>query len=821
MKKLSYFLMLALAMGGTMLTSCSDDDNALVLDGTVNTNTERLFMPMFRQQTTTNKAPSADEYHCDIAQNCIHSTSRRVNDIQLYWYGVEGAKGYRLTGLVQGKSWDEPETFILDTIVGPDVLELLVEDLAYKTGYHFSIQALSPRGEQYNSKWFGRGDSSHQSDQTRVENNDGAINTGDRYAIPEFLNVGIADGTVTVYFARDVADGDETTYQAFINAVGGVEKAIETNEDGEKKWILHQIVVKPADENRTVATLEHTLTPEELVAGKIVFPNCLTPEELDKAVASATHPEVSASNLLLKNASYIVDGLNNNSVRYYDRQFNKTNIRMPGELGEPVHVAYLPDPQDTILLAPYTYGLDDAIRTKLCRLDTVLNNYMSDLTLSEGTVFELDGDGLYYIRSGANMSKGFTLRTKPEDAAQGKRATVYLGVGYRNESLTESNSSNFNLGRNAASSDENGMSLTIMPISFEDINFCCMNAINYCDKTYGNTALSINGNYFINMSSQGLSFTLGELNVRRCSFSGAVRGFIRFQGPNKQLISHLNVEECVFYNCGVYDTNGRGYAWFAGPGNNRLSNFYENLSVKNNTFINSPRHAFVQENGDLNWPSTTRWNVVIENNTFINLSQRSKANNHGRFIEAQKAPKNSTFRVQKNLFVQVKQPGDDAAVLYLNGGYIDRQPIDFDFADNYATTVPTFTGWKSSTGEGEGSTLLDGLFTIRPFSDVQFMAGYDGGSENRQGLGETKIKFGDNLNGNEEADQVGYQLKPEELFVDPFPIGKYESVNCHRHNNSGFYLKTDEKVTKHPIYTKNIGDQRWKTPGYFDKWFVK
>lgn len=110
-------------------------------------NSERLFMPMFRVEANTND--SSDPYACTIASNAIHSTSNRINDVQLYWYGVEGASGYRIRCKVQGTDWDRNS--VLDTIVGPEVLELLHEDLQYSVGYSYAIQALSPKGDAYNS----------------------------------------------------------------------------------------------------------------------------------------------------------------------------------------------------------------------------------------------------------------------------------------------------------------------------------------------------------------------------------------------------------------------------------------------------------------------------------------------------------------------------------------------------------------------------------------------------------------------------------------------------------------------------------------------
>lgn len=84
----------------------------------------------------------------------------------------------------------------------------------------------------------------------------------------------------------------------------------------------------------------------------------------------------------------------------------------------------------------------------------------------------------------------------------------------------------------------------------EDINFHPMAWYNYFDQKGedGNPQYTISANYFMNMNSQGLSFTLNELRVARCTFTGHVRGFIRFQGPNRQLIEKLTVDDCVFYD---------------------------------------------------------------------------------------------------------------------------------------------------------------------------------------------------------------------------------------------------------------------------------
>ncbi|MBQ8519837.1 MAG: hypothetical protein IJ456_00305, partial [Bacteroides sp.] len=170
-----------LVAGLSFFTGCSDDDESFA-----GTEADRLFMQMFR--TTTNTASSTTLYHCDIASlvdqydevkqyiaSKGHKSSSHVNDMRLLWYEVDGAVGYQLQAKIQGYSWDKAENpQLLDTIlVGGDVNTFLHEDLQYGTGYLYAIRALASLdnpNDPRHSKWYGYGDGSHQSDQSRDDN---------------------------------------------------------------------------------------------------------------------------------------------------------------------------------------------------------------------------------------------------------------------------------------------------------------------------------------------------------------------------------------------------------------------------------------------------------------------------------------------------------------------------------------------------------------------------------------------------------------------------------------------------------------------------
>ena len=786
MKKFSFYFLLLLVFTAFVTTGCKDDK---IDADNYDHQSDRLFMPQFR--VTQNTGNSQDQYGCGIASEFPYSGSTHVNDIWLNWYGVDGAVAYHLKGKVQGGRWNKDE--VLDTIltITPDnpQLSFLHEDLAYSTGYLYCIQAISPKGDAYNSKWSGwlseaadgSDDLGHQSDMSRDDDRGalwtGSLNTGMRYDIPAIFWVeNVTKSSMRVRFNTTV----EGSFPDFLEA----SDSLTISSDG-KQWVFDRIVINPSSDNPDLPSVTYNLTATDLANGYVDFEG------------------------LESNAAYIVNGSNSKVSRYYDSQFNSTMVRMQGDPAEPIKIEFAPDPNDTILNNT-VYNAKDLVGNAT-RIDTVFINYMKDNTIAEGQVYYLEGGKTYYLTSSFNMTKGFTLETDPADLAAGKgRATVLLGVGTSDSDGYSTNNVTIMLCRNAASGAENGVSLAIQPIHFNEINFHPHKYYSHWDKngTGGDKNRVISANYFINMNSQGLSFSLSELFVTNCSFSGLNRGFIRFQGPNRQLIEHMKVEGCVFQDIGSWDQNGRGYSWFAGPGNRKDSNFFQWLEVKNNSFIDCPKHAFVSENGNLAWPAGTRWNIEIENNTFVNLSPISTSSGHGLLLETRYAPAGSRIAVKKNLFVMVRKDANDNRNLYMRGMRIDTKDISYDFADNYATTVPAWGNYKSSTDPA--TTLNDGLFTNYPFSHTSTGAGYQKGALNVGGYGETQIKFGDNRNGNED-DAVGYQLTPEELFKDPAPLQPNGHADMLRHNVDGFYYNLTPRVMAHPIYTKKIGDQRWAT----------
>lgn len=132
----------------------------------------RSFMAVFRYQANTGKSNDP------LASQVVNT-----NDMYLVWNGINGAAGYRLQMKVQSGSWDIPGDILWDTIVGPDVLKITKQDLQYSTKHNFAIQTLSPLGEAYHSKWYGKGDVGHNDERAEWE-------MGERRGIPDVVSVG-------------------------------------------------------------------------------------------------------------------------------------------------------------------------------------------------------------------------------------------------------------------------------------------------------------------------------------------------------------------------------------------------------------------------------------------------------------------------------------------------------------------------------------------------------------------------------------------------------------------------------------------------------
>lgn len=666
----------------------------------------RMFMTMFRK--TENTGNSSDTAACQVTN---------YNDVKLYWYGVEGASGYRIKMKLQSASWDSAA--LLDTTVTPDILKLKIEDLQYTTKFNFAIQTLSPKGEDYNSLWYGVGDAGHNNE--RME-----LTTLKRDSVPNVIG----------YLNREKTS-IRITFNLAYNAA-----ANHTFQYANGKFIMDKIRVEPSATNPGLPIQEIVLTDADKANGYVDVTG-LTP-----------------------NAVYIINGVNSNIKRYWDRFYNTKVVRMRGDAVAPI---LIPWKEDTTAYAKQYHA---------SRLDTILNNYMKDNNLPEGVIFQLEAGKNYYLGSIVNIAKGLTLTTTD----QNNRPTVYMGLGY-NTTVTPNTpyTYNFSFGRSPEVGEAGGIS--IESIIFDGINFDAVMARNYEENKAATGATSGSGNYFINQPSSAMQFECESFEVHNCNFRKMVRGWVRIQGTaNSKFLRKIVVDNCLFAECGFYDNSGNSYAYLDSNDGNAYTNLFNNVRITNSTFLDSPMVALCNGSSNLAWPNTTTWNIAIENCTFLNFNVRSASKY---LFNMRYNPKGSTFTVKNNLFILTKQ-ATDTRTLFMSGMDIrntNGTGVQFDIQNNYSTN----TNLTNSQ-----------IFTTGPFNSTTQGAGVAGGIYNLTGLSGTQVLLG------------ATGISPTDLMVDPNPVTATAGPDIHKHNIDGLYYKNTDAVKNHEIYKNNIGDPRWR-----------
>ena len=399
-KKFLYALML---FSGFSCISCSDDEKGMA-------NIDREWMTMF---ICDNNRGKGDDY----AYNC-KAEGPNGNDIHLYWYGVNNCAGYQIRQALQpnvsggADAWGtsaENGLLLLDTIVGPEVLDLVIKDQQYSTDYRFAIRVLSTKDDNvtdfsHASKWYGHGDGRQWAEWM-------GITTSDRYATPFCVYV-------------DASKTTQTTMRVMLN------RAFKTVTEGvsdDDKAIYREKFQLDANDNFVYQWLEVDPSPNnpESTVNEKWRKYKLTDEDFEKGYVDIDG--------LQKNSVYVINVRNENVKVKWDAYYNTCSARSDGEPGEPILVTHdLSAPSRDRFDSDEAYQNaliqhEAALKYNAMRIDFLLTDFISDVNLAEGQTYYLEGGKTYCMFDNLTTCKGFVLRTRPEDVAAGKRAKVLLG----------------------------------------------------------------------------------------------------------------------------------------------------------------------------------------------------------------------------------------------------------------------------------------------------------------------------------------------------------------------------------------------------------
>ena len=777
MKKiLKTMLLLLMAGSSTLFISCSDDENE-------STATNREFMTMFICDNTRGKGADYP-YNSGLDGAYPHG-----NTIHLYWYGVNDCAGYQIQMALQPKvsggseAWARVQgtsDLLLDTIVGPHVLDLLIKDLQYSTDFRFAIRALSKLDNNttdfsHASNWYGHGNGRQWQEYL-------GIATKDRYPTPYAVYVNQAETT-------------ETTMHVYLNTnISQLGLDLTTDEDKEKLASFYEnfnideegnlgyeyLTVSPSPNNPNSSVGEkwkyYKITDEDRQRGYVVVDG------------------------LTANSVYVIDVIDPRVPVAIDAKYNTCTARSDGQPGEPILLkhdeliqqsASLPIPQRSenrnevfALAADY-----DA-----APLTPTLYDFISNTDYAEGQTFMLEGGKTYYIDGNDITCKGFTLRTDPADVSQGKRAKVICGIGKSSNIYSGTNGEQwqgsftcFMFGRQPEAGE--GGEIYMKKLAFYDIDFDNPTSLNYGDNAAG--VGTVAGNYFFNMYSNGMAVTLDSLVIENCSFKRMVRGFIREQGVNYKIWNHVLIKDNLIYDCGYYNQGAGGYCMIAGSGANVNSNLYKDFKCIGNTFYDSPFPAFISEEKEIAWTSGP-WNITFSNNTLINFNTRAS----GAIFKMRGLPDGSIYNVENNLFILCKQQGDQR-VLQMWGADIRNTQTQADGSAGHVT-LNFRNNWSTNNDLTNGS-----IFSANPWTAT---------SNNFGKL----VKDGNaTLNGTLEV-QVA-DISATDLMVSPCPPHIAATANDrHMHRAdaldgtaSSFNVNLKFKNTDNDIVRNNAGDTRW------------
>ncbi len=682
MKKLLLYSFALLATFATF--SCSDKDEA-----SYEASSDRLMTPVFRTNRTISKGGS-DPFLCQVVGR---------NAMQLYWSQVKGAKGYQIKASYEQsianspENWDDQTLLALDTILlGEEQDQLLLEDLMFSKTYRFAIRALSDRGEEHNSNWFGTGNLHQWTDMVYYD-------MLDKYRVPSIIaqKANITKESFDLVLDRSYDKSGERKYTA--DELEEMSEFFNTTTDasGNKVWRADRLVIEPASSN-----------PDAKVPAQYQYPGLKLENSMFGADGIAMINVAGLDSNSVYNM-YTYDelvfqekakkGLDKQKCLNYAQQNLDITVRTKGDPGEPIVIE--PAPQDTMMYESDGSMLSINLPLKATSIQPLIEKFMDSNEYAENKVFYLRGGENYFVRGGLQVYKGFKLATHPDDIAAGKgRAKVFL---YYPQVLDISGGSSpspafFMLSRNPIGSENPMITIDIDKFVLEDLDF----TIPYV-RNIGDGSKVVTNSYFMNMYSKGMGSTVEEISLKNCSFQGIVGGFYRVQANYGVRIKNFIIDNVDFYNGGYYSTSGRRYNWFhANPEANVNINIWENFVMKNCTIYDNPLGYMFNHNKQqtIEWPADLHYNITLENNTFINLNTCNAGNSM--IFNTRWIPGGSTFTVKRNLFVLTRDDNDTERTMVQAGCDIrtinGSGTVTLDFEDNYSTNDNLTSGqiWSNT-----------------------------------------------------------------------------------------------------------------------------
>ncbi len=745
MKKI---LLYTFALLGTFATfSCSDDKAASYEESS-----DRLMTPVFRTNRTMSKGQT-DPYLCQVIGR---------NTIQLYWSQIKGAKGYQIKasyeqGVATGdlEKWNDPTMLALDTVIlGEEQDQLLLEDLMFSKTYRFAIRALSDRGEEHNSNWFGTGNLHQWTDMVYYD-------CLDKYKVPAIISqkANITKESFDLYLDRSYSKSGNRTYttdeiQEFSEYYNTI-----TDDSGNKCWEADYLVIEPAASN-----------PDAKVPADFQYPGYKISDKFGSDGMATINVVGLDSNSVYNMYTYdagvlkakMQKGLSVQKALNYAQHNLDITVRTKGDPGDPI--VFEPAAQDTMMYQDGDTWKSISLPIAATSIQPKLEEFMKSNEYAENKVFYLRGGEVYFVRGGLQVFKGFKLATHPDDLAEGKpRAKVFL---YYPQVLDISGGTSpspafFMLSRMPEGSENPMITIDIDKFELEDLDL----AIPYA-RNIGDGSKVVTNGYFMNMYSSGMGSVVEKISIKNCSFQGIVGGFYRVQAKYGVRIKNFIIDNADFYNGGYYSTSGRRYNWFhANPEANPTINIWENFVMKNSTIFDNPLGYMFNHNKQqsVEWGNDLHYNITLENNTFVNLNTCNVGNSM--IFNTRWIPGGSSYTVKRNLIVLTRDAADTERTMVQAGCDIrtinGSGTVTLDFEDNYSTN----------------DNLTEGQVFSNPASAFSYEA------KNTFGAMDKSYEVTWGSAGKEGLVVTPAEISAKDLMVQPNPPHKFDPANVSHYDH--------------------------------------
>lgn len=313
-------LLLLVASTSALMVSCHDDDNDAA------PGTDREFMTMFICDNTRGKGNDYP-YNCGLDGAYPHG-----NTIHLYWYGVNDCAGYQVQMALMPKvtgganAWASIQgtsDLLVDTIVGPKVLDLLIKDLQYKTDYRFAIRALSkldqnnpkdPNSFAHASNWYGHGNGRQWQEYLGIQ-------TAERYPTPYAVYVNQAETTeetMHVYLNSNISQLGLTDSEEDRDKLAAFYENFNIDANGNLGYQILRVQPSPNNPNSTVGEKwkEYHITDADRERGYVIVDG------------------------LTANSVYVIDVIDPRVKVPVDAKYNTCTARSDGTPGEPILLSY-------------------------------------------------------------------------------------------------------------------------------------------------------------------------------------------------------------------------------------------------------------------------------------------------------------------------------------------------------------------------------------------------------------------------------------------------------------------------------------------------